>query len=95
MLYTNLNTYAISPSDAAHFAVSATLAQATSRLVNKVSPDDKWAQFFIPIVAVGFVGFVYEWAQYQDMQGYSDVDRDMGINLMGAVFGASIAISLD
>ena len=79
-----------------HFAVGYIGGSLISKGVEKVSPNDKAARFIIPVLAMGFVGFIKEWAQYQDQKGYSDdlVD-DMGMVMVGAAAGSVVEIEFD
>jgi len=84
------------PSSFEHFAVGYIGGSIVSKGVEKVSPDDKWARLFVPVVVMGFAGWVHEWTQFHDNGGRSsDVGEDIAAVAFGAAAGAAMEIEFD
>lgn len=76
-----------------HLTAGMLIGITTSKLVKKVSPEDKWAQFFIPTIISGIAGWGVEWAQFQSNRGIStDVTEDILTTTLGGAIGATIEI---
>lgn len=74
-----------------HFAVSAAIAVATTKIAKEtIAKDNNWGAFVTGALVTSMGGFVYEMAKPGP-----DSHQDMQANMLGAASGALLTVTID